>query len=518
MNHNDVSPLCRESRDFDRAFAMVVAALLLWRIVIIAIVPYDLFSDESYYWEWARRLDWGYFSKPPMIAWLIAASTGLLGHSDVAVRLPAVVLSTAALIPLYLFARDMFDARTAFWATVALMLTPLNVSLSTFMTTDSPLNLLWATALYASWRAINGAGPKAWIAAGVTVAAGLLAKQMMVVFPVLLFGFLILSPPHRRHLKSPLPYLFLALSACGLIPILLWNAKHQWITMQHTAHHFAPGSRGTFAFAGLCAEFLGSQLGVISPVLFVLLIAVAAKKLRSFRTLADRDLFLLLFGAVPLVVFVLMSLRQRMNPNWPSVYYQTSLVLLAAWGTRSRREWKIFSKGVMVAGVMAALTYALPWLVMATGLEGGKLDLTRRMRGWKELARQVGEARREFPAAPEGTFILSPDKDLVSELAFYLPDHPRTYHWPAPDRVVRSQYELWPGPEKGVQRDALVVARGPAMPWGLPDAFKEVVPYKTVTVRVGAATETYQLYLAKELTDWPAPKRANQVQPVPAAH
>ena len=31
----------------------------------------ELYPDEAQYWLWSRTLDFGYFSKPPMVAWTI---------------------------------------------------------------------------------------------------------------------------------------------------------------------------------------------------------------------------------------------------------------------------------------------------------------------------------------------------------------------------------------------------------------------------------------------------------------
>ena len=40
--------------------------------------PLDLAPDEAHYWDWSRRLDWCYYSKGPLVAWLIRGSCELL--------------------------------------------------------------------------------------------------------------------------------------------------------------------------------------------------------------------------------------------------------------------------------------------------------------------------------------------------------------------------------------------------------------------------------------------------------
>ena len=52
-------------------FTVGVAALFCFRLLML-LLPLDLSGDEAYYWDWGRNLDWGYYSKPPGIAWLMA--------------------------------------------------------------------------------------------------------------------------------------------------------------------------------------------------------------------------------------------------------------------------------------------------------------------------------------------------------------------------------------------------------------------------------------------------------------
>ncbi|HEX7977795.1 MAG TPA: hypothetical protein VF461_04290, partial [Gemmatimonadaceae bacterium] len=60
-----------------RAAVVVIVAAWLVRLAFAARLP--LFPDETYYWDWSRRLAGGYFDHPPMIAVLIRAGTALAG-------------------------------------------------------------------------------------------------------------------------------------------------------------------------------------------------------------------------------------------------------------------------------------------------------------------------------------------------------------------------------------------------------------------------------------------------------
>src|SRR5882757_248667 len=55
--------------------------------------PIDLSGDEAQYWDWSRRLDLSYYSKGPLVAYIIRASCARFGDQMWAVRLPALCLA-----------------------------------------------------------------------------------------------------------------------------------------------------------------------------------------------------------------------------------------------------------------------------------------------------------------------------------------------------------------------------------------------------------------------------------------
>jgi len=56
-----------------RTGLFIILAVTLWRIVTLHFDTTDFFVDEAQYWFWSQNLDFGYYSKPPMIAWFIRA-------------------------------------------------------------------------------------------------------------------------------------------------------------------------------------------------------------------------------------------------------------------------------------------------------------------------------------------------------------------------------------------------------------------------------------------------------------
>lgn len=86
------SPACHiaDQRAWPILLAMALA-VFCYRLLWVWSHDYSLFVDEAQYWQWSTQPAFGYYSKPPLVAWLIAASTRLFGESELAIRLPALL-------------------------------------------------------------------------------------------------------------------------------------------------------------------------------------------------------------------------------------------------------------------------------------------------------------------------------------------------------------------------------------------------------------------------------------------
>jgi len=506
-------------RLWTRRFLVLLGLITLWRLVYLFIVPLDLGPDEAYYWDWSRQLDWGYFSKPPLIAWVNAVSTGLFGVSAEVVRFPAVVLGAAGLSLLFLAARSLFDARVGFWAVAAWLANMGSASLGLIMATDVLLCLFWGGGLYFLWRLLEAPaqGNRWWWGTLCCVGLGALSKQMMLVFLLLMFIYLLCSWEDRPQLRRAWPYSLSLLSCAFLLPTLYWNYRHDWITLQHTAHHVEPSTPTLLERLGFFGEFVGSQLGLLSPITWLLLVATLLICLRGFRSLQRQEKYLLSFSAPGLLVFVGLSFIQSINPNWPAVFYLAGMILLAArlaGGTRPRPE-KWFLRGIALGVVLTLIAYSLPLLIDYAGLPLGKLDPSKRIRGWSGYGEKLAQTLQQQPR-PDRTIIVSPLRKYVAEAAFYVPGHPVAYRWSGPTVNVASQYELWPGPYDKSGWDALIVTNyRESLPEELNAAFEQVEKLEDVkTVLPGGVARAYSLFRGRRLRSWPeqggAPGLADQ--------
>src|SRR4051812_9165177 len=161
------------------ALAMV-AALTCVRLIVLFVTPLQLYPDEAQYWGWSRSLAFGYFSKPPMIAWLIAATTAIGGDAEPWVRLSAPLLHAAAALVLAQVGRRLYGPWAGFWAAVIYSLMP-GVQLSaTVIATDAPMLLFVSLALLAYVELLSAPTRRRSLACaasvGLAVGLGCMAK------------------------------------------------------------------------------------------------------------------------------------------------------------------------------------------------------------------------------------------------------------------------------------------------------------------------------------------------------
>ncbi len=431
-----------------------LAAISIFRIYYILHGPLDLSPDEAHYWEWSRRLDLSYYSKGPMIAYLIYLGTHLFGNTVFGIRVLAVIFSALSSIYIFklvnlMYGNDSLEQSiatpqcsahqwsAALQAAFAFQAVPLFAAFGVLFTIDSPFTFFWIISLYIFYKA-TAEGPNkqwmSWIFLGIAVGFGLLTKYTMAFFP--LCGLLLLLLSDKRSLlKTPMPYVAFMISILVFAPVIIWNARHDWLTIRHTAGqaHVADGI--TLSIKSFL-NFFGSQIGIITPLFFCLIIYSLFKLFFSDRSFQSKFLF---YFSVPILgFFLLKALQGKVQANWAMFGYITGIVAAARFSFNDRSNFRriFFSVCIGFALLLTAVSH-YPSIVRLPQ----NLDPSARLRGWKELGTEVGKLSEQ--TADRGEFIIFSDSyQVASELAFYVQGNPETFSINLGRRM--DQYDLWP--------------------------------------------------------------------------
>jgi hypothetical protein len=110
------APAQQLAKNAGLALLICLMALTGLRLAANAFADTDLFFDEAQYWFWSRELAFGYYSKPPLIGWIIRGATEICGQGEACIRAPSALFHAATALLVYAIGRTLYDARIGFWS------------------------------------------------------------------------------------------------------------------------------------------------------------------------------------------------------------------------------------------------------------------------------------------------------------------------------------------------------------------------------------------------------------------
>lgn len=210
---------------------LLVLALAKLVLHLLTNGQYGFHRDELATLDDARELAWGYVAYPPMTAALACMALALFGPSLTGVRLFVALAQSLAMVLAGLMARELGGSRGAQVVTaLAAAIAPITLSMGTMFQYGAFDYLWWVLLAYLIVRRLNSADPRWWLGIGAIIGLGMLTKYTMVFWVAGLAGGVLLTPA-RRDLKSPWLWGGVALSLLIVLPNLIWQVQHDWISL-----------------------------------------------------------------------------------------------------------------------------------------------------------------------------------------------------------------------------------------------------------------------------------------------
>jgi hypothetical protein len=491
-----------ETNALDLRVALGLIALMMGAHLLFLMMgcDWDLCGDEAEYWAWSRRLDWSYYAKGPLIAYVIRLGTELFGGASLAltgslmpaVRFPAVVLGGLTAWGIYRLAEETCQgSRAGLIAVLILPAVPLFRLGGLLMTIDVPLICCWAWAAVWSYRAIRRDDARGWLIAGVLAALGVMAKYTMLAFPASVGLFLLVARADRRQLVRPGFWLMAVGCLIGMAPILYWNARHHWVAADQMSSRLglvgAPGQGAVRTLVG----FLAGEVAVLGFWAIAGLFAFGQALREALRrrdgsqpapteTDTPRDdpsgrTYLLCLWIPVWSACIAACLMGESEANWSAPAHVSLIALIGGWFAsrsslgshrKARRAlaWSFTAAWVLSVIGLGALQHTewfypliagrLPAPTLERPMPLRKWDPTCRMRGFRELAPRVDAVVAALRAGGQDPFVLAPTYTLAATLSFYMKGQPEVYclAWsPGLMEQAVNQHDLWyPNPRHDV--------------------------------------------------------------------
>jgi 4-amino-4-deoxy-L-arabinose transferase-like glycosyltransferase len=454
-----------QNRRFTFALLFILILFFL-KTIYLYFLGLPLSYDEAYYWDWSRFLDFGYYSKPPMIAWIIRLGTEILGNTEFAVRFPALIFITLTLFFSYLLIYKYFNEFNAFLLLLTLSFIPILTVYSFIMTIDPPLLFFWVLSLFFFIKYLENPNYKNATFTGIFIGFGLLTKQTM-------FAFLFISALYLLILKKELifkkeTFLLFLISLLIYFPNFYWNYTHQFLLIKHTEEHFSRKTLSIYSFL----SFLRDSIGVYTPLFLFFLYTGKTYTKEFLRKGSSEILNFLYFLSFPTVLgFIFLSFFIKLNVNWILPFCLTGFIFFFAYVSFSKK-WKILVFTNLI------LSLILSFLIYLFGYFPDKFPepfqvLLEKFKGWKILAERVERHYNEKLA------LVTDRRDIAAVLSFYVKGHPEVYVIQF-GKYPENQYHLWRNANTLIGKEVLVIKKGFSAPSYL-EKFEKV---EEITIKI----------------------------------
>ncbi len=414
------------SRGFDRDLLLLLTLALAKLIFHVATNgQYGFHRDELQTLSDARHLDWGYVAYPPLTPFLGRVGWEWFGGSLAGFRFFSAFAQSLVVVLAGLTARRMGARRGAmFLAAVVVTLTPISLFSSGILQYNA-FDLLAVVFIgYAVVRRIESNDLRWWLAIGVAIGFGMMAKYTMGIFAVALTLSVLLTPL-RRDLATRWPWVGAAIAIAMFLPNLIWQVQHHFVYLDFVKHIHARDMAW-----GRTASFWKDQLIIGPNPVFLPFLAFGLYRLFA-NPEASRFRVLAWMALLSVVLFALAQGRgYYTSPVYPMLLI-AGVVQMQAWLDASRVAvrrigWTIATLlPVMALGLAALLLPLAPihssYWDLVIKKSPASYDFREQL-GWIELVRENARIWQTLtPAEREHAVIYASNYGEAGALELYGP-------------------------------------------------------------------------------------------------
>jgi 4-amino-4-deoxy-L-arabinose transferase-like glycosyltransferase len=228
--------------------------------------------DEAYYWLWGQHPGFSYYDHPPFHGWVQGLFAAVGGRSNWVLRLPNLLSSVLLGVTFYRICGYLYgpDGGDRLWLVLLLVASSplffLFLALAWhdhWLVTFSVLSSFGFVRFVDSYQATGQGNSRYLYEAALFLGLAGLCKYTALLVGLGFGVTLLVDPRSRRLWRDPRLYLALALLACVLSPILVWNLQHDFFSLRFYRDR-TTGSNGfdlnlfqPLIFLALCGLILG---------------------------------------------------------------------------------------------------------------------------------------------------------------------------------------------------------------------------------------------------------------------
>ena len=408
---------------------LVIFVFVSLRILAIINTPLELSADEAQYWLWSKELNWGYFSKPPMIAWLIHVSNNIFGDYDYSIRIFAPLIHGINALVIFRLSQEINDNYLAHFLSSLIWLTLPIVGVGSFlMSTDTPLMLIWTTSLLVIVKAYNSDNLFLWNLAGLIAGLALYAKYAALYLPLGLIIFYINNFQNEKNIKLKGLFLFVLNFIIVSLPNVIWNYFNNFHTINHLSSNAVIDAPSYSLFGSL--TFLIAQVAILGPLLFIVFLLTAY----NIKRLNKLSIFLLYFIFPVYILMFIQGFFSEANANWAASALPAITILCGYF----------LSKRIKFAVLTIFSNFFICIFILIVSFNGNlifldlKSDPLRKLKGWNILSEDL----KDTISKKKSDVVLVDRRGIAAELIYYLRNENIKIRVPESSKSPSNHYQL----------------------------------------------------------------------------
>ena len=419
---------------------IILSLSLLIKLIAIYLTDFDLFGDEAQYWIWSQSLDFGYYSKPPFVAWIISFFTFFLGNTFVIIKIIPIIFYIISAYVIYLLSLELFNNKSQAVLTAASFYLMPAVSFSSFLlSTDVFLVFFWSISLLFFLKSIKNPLKINFFILGIFVGISFLTKYAAVYFLVSTLVLIFLDKKTRLtffyQITNFLIFTFTLILV--LLPNIIWNINVGWVTLLHTSENAGLDRASINLLQGF--EFILAQILMLSPFLFIIFVFIVKKITFSFQTK-----FLLSFSIPIFLIVLLESILVRANANWAAVALISFFILMI-------NQAFNYSKKIIFINNFFNFVFCLIFYLLITS--SSSLSFFDRINGISSFAKLIDERHLK-----EKQKLVVEDRMLYSNLRYIFKDSKIKMYMPHnPKNKISNHFQISNPLKENFEEDFLFI-------------------------------------------------------------
>lgn len=501
-------------------YPIIILLIVSAGIRALLAAGFCLGNDEAYYYTYALYPALSHFDHPPMVGWVIQLfSLNLHLSSEFFIRLAAVVAGTVNTWLMYCIGKQLRDELAGWYAALLYTASVYGfVIAGVFILPDAPQSVFGLATVLMLLKAFNGEinslAKRRFLLASMLMGLALLSKYTSAFLWLGMMLYILVY--QRKWLQTAAFYLANLITALLFLPVLVWNAQHNFVSFLYHGRRVDPVSNAVNPDYFL-TEILGETLYTNPVVLILIVAAILAFYSGKFKA-EKQHLRLLVWSALPLIAtFLLVSVFRRTLPHWNGAGYMTLIPLAALW-LRNRTE-VVFPPAIKAALAFLVLLITLSVSQILTGFfpiekftkepaGKGSADYSLEVYGWRQLRADFIPLAAKYEKSglmPANAPIISYRWFPAANYSYYAARGTERYVLASGDTSAIHKY-VWINQIHGgfkLNSDAWYItsSRDFRHPKSLPDLyFEKILPPDTISiVRMGAPAYYFYIYRLKNL-------------------